>query len=454
MKLRKKILRSFSFFFILILGLTLASVYYLSAINRQQEFYERIKDLNTTVLKLLSTAEKIDKSLIDNFDETTIYTLHDEKILLFDDAGKNIYTSIDDAKIPYARDLVRELRDKGRTEITSSEGQFDIVAHTIQYNGKRYFAIGKAYDKAGRDSLRFLGWLLIIIFIISLCLSFFVTLFLSRQITIPITTLTRQVDRISGNNLEKVPVPATNDEISSLAMGFNNMLSRVDESFAYQKNFIQHVSHELKNPIAVLISNIERGMNDAEPAGWKQSLEFQKEGLMQIAGVINTLIEISRYETATPQVFTNTVRIDELLFECTDELQVVSPHSRFEFLTADSISSATDMEVRGNERMLKLAFYNLLKNATEYSNNGVAAISVSKTRNLLEVRILNNGATLAEEEQPHLFGYFFRGNNSRNKSGIGLGLVMVARIMHLHGATVNYRIAPDGRNSFAILLPS
>ncbi|WP_295117551.1 HAMP domain-containing sensor histidine kinase [uncultured Chitinophaga sp.] len=453
MKLRKKILRSFSFFFILILGLTLASVYYISALNRQQEFYQRIKDLNTTVLKLLSTAERIDKSLIDNFDETTIYTLHDEKILLFDSTGKNIYTSIDDAKIPYARSLVRELRDNGRHEILNSEGQFDIVAHIIYHNGHKYFAIGKAYDKAGRDSLNFLGWLLIIIFLISLSLSFFVTLFLSKQITSPITSLTRQVDRISATNLEKVEVPGSTDEIASLATGFNNMLTRVDESFAYQKNFIQHVSHELKNPIAVLISNIERGLNEDKPDTWKQSLGFQKEGLMQIAGVINTLIEISRYQQTTPQVFTDRVRIDELLFECTDDLQVVYPSSRFGFNTADNITSAADMEVAGNERMLKLAFYNLLKNASEYSDDSSASIEVMKNDGALQVRLLNNGATLAPEEQPYLFGYFFRGSNSRNKNGIGLGLVMVARILQLHGASAQYSVE-DGKNCFTIKLPS
>ncbi|UYQ92622.1 HAMP domain-containing histidine kinase [Chitinophaga horti] len=453
MKLRKKILRSFSFFFILILGFTLGSVYYISSINRQQGFYERIKDLNITVLKLLSTAERIDKSLIDNFDETTIYTLHDEKILLFDSTGKNIYTSIDDAKIPYARGLLRELRDNHRNEITQSEGKFDIVAHTIYHNGKKYFAIGKAYDKAGRDNLHFLAWLLIIIFIISLSLSFFVTLFLSKQITQPITLLTRQVDRISATNLEKVAVPASTDEIASLATGFNNMLSRVDESFTYQKNFIQHVSHELKNPIAVLIANIERGLHDDSPEVRKQSLEFQKEGLMQIAGVINTLIAISRYDTDTPQKFTDTVHIDELLFECTDELQVIYPQSRFGFNTADSIQSTDDMEVRGDARMLKLAFYNLLKNATEYAADGAASMEVSREDDWLQLRILNDGETIPKEEQAFLFGYFFRGSNSRNKSGIGLGLVMCARIFRLHGATVTYSIA-EGRNCFTLRLPS
>ncbi|MCK7558367.1 HAMP domain-containing histidine kinase [Chitinophaga sedimenti] len=451
MKLRKKILRSFSFFFILILGLTLSSVYYVSSLNRQQEFYQRIKDLNMTVLKLLTTAERIDKSLIDNFDETTIYSLHDEKILLFDSTGKNIYTSIDDAKIPYARGLLRELRDKGRKEVTESEDEFDVVAHTIYYNGKKYFAIGKAYDRAGRESLRFLGWLLLIIFIISLALSFVATLFLSKQITAPITQLTRQVRRISAPNLAKVVVDDNTEEINSLTDGFNDMLSRVDEAFAYQKNFIQHVSHELK-PIAVLMANIERGLHDEAPEVQRQRLEFQKEGLMQLAAMINTLIEISRYENATPQTFPGVAHIDELLFECTDELQVLYPHSRFEIDMGANIESTDDLEVPGNPRMLKLAFYNLLKNAVDYAADGAAQIRLSRQDGQLIVRIRNNGDTLTPAEQPFLFGYFFRGNNSRNRSGLGLGLVMVSRILHLHAADIRYSV-DDGMNCFTLRLP-
>lgn len=452
MKLRKKILRSFSFFFILILGLTLSSVYYVSSLNRQQEFYQRIKDLNMTVLKLLTTAERIDKSLIDNFDETTIYSLHDEKILLFDSTGKNIYTSIDDAKIPYARGLLRELRDKGRKEVTESEDEFDVVAHTIYYNGKKYFAIGKAYDRAGRESLRFLGWLLLIIFIISLALSFVATLFLSKQITAPITQLTRQVRRISAPNLAKVVVDDNTEEINSLTDGFNDMLSRVDEAFAYQKNFIQHVSHELKNPIAVLMANIERGLHDEAPEVQRLRLEFQKEGLMQLAAMINTLIEISRYENATPQTFPGVAHIDELLFECTDELQVLYPHSRFEIDMGANIESTDDLEVPGNPRMLKLAFYNLLKNAVDYAADGAAQIRLSRQDGQLIVRIRNNGDTLTPAEQPYLFGYFFRGNNSRNRSGLGLGLVMVSRILHLHAADIRYSV-DDGMNCFTLRLP-
>jgi len=79
-------------------------------------------------------------------------------------------------------------------------------------------------------------------------------------------------------------------------------------------------------------------------------------------------------------------------------------------------------------------------------------VEISANEKSLTVYIINNGPTLTPSEQENLFDYFFRGQNSRNKIGIGLGLVMVAKIARLHEGEVSYSIAATGQNSFCLKL--
>lgn len=452
MKLRSKIVLFFAGTFPIVLGIALLSVYFSMAEYREQEFLQRLKEKTTTTLRLLIDVKEIDHDLLRALDETTINNLYDEKILLFDSTGRTIYSSVDDTAVLFPLEILTDLKE-GHDEIFYREGEYDVYAHIIEKNGEKYYAIGKANDRYGKDKLKFLVWTLLGVFIVSMILEGFIALYLSRQITRPITRLTDEVNNKSINNLSRVHVPATRDEIALLANGFNNMLARVEQSYSYQKNLIHHVSHELKTPLAVLISNIERVLNEKDTQRWQESLEFQKNGLMQMNSVITTLLDISKYETDPDKIFTETVRIDELVFSCFDSLQVITPAASFEMSIHEDVKDAGELTCAGNERMLQIALLNVLKNAIEYSSDQRVCVEIRKEKGNLILLIDNNGPTLSIKEQASLFSYFFRGENSHKKVGIGLGLVMVSKIIQLHRGSVSYIVSETGTNRFIITLP-
>ena len=451
MKLQNKIIVSFSSAFVVVLGIALLGTYLLMSFNREQEFLLRLKDKTTTTYKLLLEVKEIDHEILQTLDQNTINNLYDEKILLFDSTGKNIYSSVDDIKILFPLEIIDQLKH-GEDEITYREGEYEVYAHIIQDNGKVFYAIGKAYDKYGRSKLNFLGWALFTIYIIVLILVVWICIYISKQITNPVFKLTQEVNSKSIENLSRIHVPDSKDEIASLAAGFNNMLTRVEEAYTYQKNFIQHMSHELKTPIAILISNIERTATDPDAEHWKASFEFQKNGLMQMASVINTLLDISKYETNPDLLLTQNTRLDEVIFECMESLQLLYPKASFDLSIHDSLQNAEDLMYVGNERMLHIALFNLLKNATEYGNGDPVHIEIRKNQNAIQIEIMNGGAVISESEQSKLFKHFFRGYNSKNKAGIGLGLVMAYKIIQLHKSSLSYHITDSGLNSFRILL--
>jgi two-component system, OmpR family, sensor histidine kinase ArlS len=451
MKLREKIILLFSGSFLLVLGIALLAVYFSMAEYREQEFLQRLKERTTTTLRLLLDVQKIDHDLLRVLDETTINNFYDEKILLFDSAHSVIYSSVDDTAIHFPLEIIKSLKD-GEDEIFYREDGYDVYAHSIIHNNKKYYAIGKAYDRYGTEKMQFLVATLIGVFLFALVIQILLALYLSRQITKPIALLTQEVKNKSIANLSQVSVPHTQDEIALLASGFNTMLERVEQSYTYQKNLIHHISHELKTPIAVLISNIERVSAEKDIVKWQESLEFQKNGLMQMSAVISTLLDISKYESNTEQLSSQTVRIDELLFSIFESLQVVAREATFELAVHESIKDTEELTCIGNERMLNIAFLNILKNAISYSTDQRVSVELLRVEKMLEIRVVNNGDTLAPVDQQNLFSYFFRGSNSNKKIGIGLGLVMVSKIIQLHKGTISYSIE-GGKNQFAIQLP-
>ncbi len=454
--LRNRLSLYYSVMFSVLLGITLGVIYLLSAQYRQQEFYQRLKDRTITTFKLLVEVEQIDHDLLQVFDENTINNLYEEKIVLFDSSGGVIYSSIDDTKILYSSDILHRLMEDKADEIEKKEGQYELLGLNFKENGKSYYGITKAYDRFGRSKLNFLSWILFLVFVVSVLLVALLSFYLSKVITVPITMLSRDMEAISPQNLAmRVQEPDTEDEINFLAQKFNEVLERVEQAFRFQTHFTHHVSHELKTPLAVLISNIERVQNETSSEVnilLKEHFNFQKEGLMEMANIINALLDISKVESNPKSIARERLRIDELLFECVEIVSTQYNKSKFNLSIDENITAETDFEVNGNTRMLKIALINLLKNAVIYTKNYPVQVSISKERNAISICIENDGAQIKVDETTLLFTHFFRGNNSKQIKGFGLGLVLVSKIVQLHNGSVVYQPI-NNKNRFILLLP-
>ncbi|HRH33477.1 MAG TPA: HAMP domain-containing sensor histidine kinase [Catalimonadaceae bacterium] len=452
MKLNQKIQLLFSISFLICLGVSFVAVFLLYSAYRKQEFFQRLNDKAHTTLKILVEVEQIDHDLLQVFDRNTINSLYEEKILIFDSTGKPIYSSLDDTRVLFPEKVINELK-AGKSEIKYTDGDFEVYACRMVDKNVTYYSIAKAKDKYGRNKLNFLGYSLTIGFVIAVGGIFVLTRYLSRQVTTPISNLSKEISRISSDDLSKrVSVSGSKDEISLLAIRFNELLNRLENSFVYQKNFIHHVSHELKTPIAVLISNLEKVAESKNEDVLKQGFEFQKAGLMQLAEVINTLLQLSKYESKTFSTLFSEIRIDEILFECFEDLKKLFPKANFDLQISEEITEERFLTVLGDAQMLKIAFTNLLRNAIHYSDNHSATLNLSTNGMELCIHIQNNGQTLQLSDQEKLFTHFFRGENSRNKKGVGLGLVMVGKILKLHSGEIEYSISAEGKNQFVIQL--
>lgn len=450
--LRNKLAFGFITAFTLLLGISFYTIYALSAEYRKEEFYRRLRDKTVTTYRLMVEVEQINYNMLRLFDRNTINSLYEEKIILFDSSFRVMYKSNDDKHVTYSPGILKQLRNTA--ELHFSDKRHETVGLKFRHNGKVYYGIAKAYDRFGKSKLEFLKWILISTFVVATVLMVLLSFFLSKLITQPVTLLTAEIERISPNNLSKrVEAKDTRDEVGFLAYKFNELLDRVERAFKFQYHFINHLSHELKTPLAVMMTNTERALTEGDTASLRKSLQFQQHALMELSHIINTMLDISMSETRMADVQKDAIRVDELLFECMDEITLLDSSVQFDFIMDESLDNSDRLTVNGNTRMLKMALLNLLKNAVNYSENKKPFIKILSAPGAIEIKFINNGPVLVAEEQERLFRHLFRGSNSKQVKGFGLGLVLVHRIVTLHNGTVSYSVTSDEQNCFSVRLP-
>jgi signal transduction histidine kinase len=387
--------------------------------------------------------EKLDKSLINNLRKNTF---------LFDSSANLIYSSTNNLKPQYCDKILSELMQKNE-EVFVPFGANELLGIRFIERGKIYYGIALAEDKVGKETMKFLALLLLTSFSLSVLIILLLSFYLSSLITSPITKLTREVEKISPGKLSfRVFEDEGKDEVVFLASKFNEMLDRVENAFKFQHQFINHLSHELKTPLAIMMANVERSLIEDENEKLKSSMQFQKNAIMELSHIMNIMLDITMMENKLTTAHSETIRIDEIIFECVDEITILNANAYFDFdidATLDEVALTTS----GNSRMIKLAVMNLIKNAVNFSAKEKPSIEISASNDKVHIKISNDGNLLEEGERLLLFKQSFRGKNSLSVKGFGLGLVFTHRIVAMHNGSLDYSVIEGNRNCFILSLP-
>ncbi|MES2628794.1 MAG: HAMP domain-containing sensor histidine kinase [Bacteroidota bacterium] len=450
MKIRQQIVAYSSLTTIALVAIVFFLIYQIFGEYRREEYQDRLRDKIIITLKFLAEVEQLDHDMLQRIDKFSINNLYTENLLLFDAKKRLIYSGIDDTKIRFAQTMLRELSKKKKL-IETREKEYDVVGAYVEYNGRPFYGITKAYDTFGFAKLQFLKYVLLVSFLVISVVILFVSNFLSRRIAGPLDKMSAELGTIdfTAQNA-RISVPGTRDEIYFLTNRFNELMENLQNAFAFQKHAVNHISHELKTPVSILVSNFDRIERENDPEKLKVLINNQKEDTKSLGDIINALLEISKTETGK-FVLSQQVRMDELVFDVIQELGNISENFVFDVEIGEGITNEQGLTVPGNKRLLKSVITNLAVNSMNYSPDGTAAIRISSTVSGLQISFQNHGDTITEQERPFLFRHFFRGSNSKGKRGFGLGLVLIQKIMALHHSTVSYEVS-DGMNVFTISL--
>lgn len=285
----------------------------------------------------------------------------------------------------------------------------------------------------------------------------------------PVSTMVETAKDIQqSNNLSRrIELPERSSiEFQELAASYNGMLASVEEAFRREKQFSGDVAHELRTPIAVMISQAEYALSFADKAETEQALKAVIEQGTRISRIISQLLTLSRHEEGKIPLPDTAVDFSELV-------DIVA-----ETLAADAeernISISSDLQpgllVTGDQTELMRVVLNISTNAIKYGrDHGVVELVLRESgapegaglqnpdrHRWLRLDIRDDGKGIAPEDHEKIFQRFYQVDPSRKKisdSSSGLGLTMSLAIAHRHGGTISVASVPGEGSTFSIYLP-
>ncbi|MDG5800623.1 HAMP domain-containing sensor histidine kinase [Marinilabiliaceae bacterium ANBcel2] len=454
MKIRNKILIYFSTTMILLTAISFTIIYILFSNYRAEEFLQQQNKRIQTTLKLLTEVVQDGENIQETMDVLTVYDFYDEKLLIFDENKQLIYRSKEDIPDPDI-DEILPLLSQDNEWIKRKEGKYNVIGTHIIKDNKSFYAISKAYDDFGFTKLFYLGNVLIGIFLFIAAIVIFVAHFLTTKISKPLTILTNKLKsfKLGSKTDKELAIETSTYEIEQLTKRFKELLNRANDAFDFQKHTIHHISHQLKTPIAVIVSELEKieqynNVEDIKPAIQNQTVKVKSLG-----NIINILLEISKIETGQI-VQKENCRIDEIIFDVIDELNIIYPDFSFEVYYEPESFDENRLIIHANPMLIRQVFQNLLCNCATYSDQLKAQIKINCANyKATKVSVINVGKPISGKEEKLLFNHFFRGKNSENRAGFGLGLVLTKKIVALCDATITYSNPKENLNIFELTYP-
>ncbi len=451
MKIKDRIALQFTLIVASILVVFSALVYSTSASYRRDEYFERLRDKARTTSRFLTKVKEIDMNLLKIIDRNTITAMIDEKVLIFDEENRLIYSSLDDKPVTYDVELLERVREE--KEIRIRDGENELLGLLYEEGEFPIVVLASAYDEFGLSKLHnlrnTLGWGLLVGIVVTVGLSVY---FAGNSLK-PIADLNTEVSSITAQNLEtRLHEGNRKDEIAQLAINFNQMLQRLSLAFEQQRSFVSHASHELRTPIAALKSEVQLGEQYAadkpELREIFQNLSSDTERLIQIT---NNLLLLARSFESLNRITTVAIRVEDMLFEAKEELMSRN-HDYNILIDYDSFpQDESSTLIDGNKELIKVLFLNLIDNACKYSDDNAARVMISTDRTHCTIRIVDHGIGIAQEDLSRIFNPFFRGENAAGYLGFGIGLSICQRIVEAHRGTITAESKKGAGSTFTVV---
>lgn len=447
MTIKSKISLYISIFFSVLFAAICAFVISSFSNFRKEEFRERLREKALTSIKLLIEVQEVDNVLLKIIDQNSINQLYNEKTLIFDANYNLIYSSLDDTKINWSVNDLKLLR--AQKTFFKKDGDNEIYGVFYDSKNEDYFALISANDNYGKRKLNFLIYLLVGVGIFFIITTWLITFFIIKKQLLPLNRFIKNISGINESNIQtKLEITSESDnEIDLLSREFNFMMTRISKAYQSQKEFTSNASHEFRTPLARISVQLENQIQQSDE-NEKVFLKNIFEDITRLNELINSLLLLSKIEERQSRS-TERVRIDEILYNSIEKVSAEFQDIRINLKIKEFENMEEALTQDGNQSLLEIAFYNLLKNAYLYSDNKTAAVKIFELDGKLTINISNSGETITPSEQTRLFKPFMRGENAKNKRGLGLGLRIVHRIFSSFNCSIKYH-GENKLNTFVI----
>jgi signal transduction histidine kinase len=288
--------------------------------------------------------------------------------------------------------------------------------------------------------------------------------FLTSHELRPLQTVVNMMHNLNAQQLMqrlKPPRPLT-AEVQLLTQTFNQMLERLEASFALQRAFVADVSHELRTPLTAIRGQIDVVLLDPElKPEIRSDIQQVRAELGRLSRLVANLLTNARAETgilpAPGQNGLQRVELDALLVEITRQARFLNEQVTLE------LGQLEQLRVPGEADLLKQVILNLVDNALAYTPPGgkvclelqhSSQVDRKRPGEWAVISVNDTGPGIAHDDLPHIFERHYRASaGARSRTGSGLGLYIARLIAEAHQGYIEACSEPGKGSSFKVYLP-
>jgi len=420
MKISTRLSLAFSFIASTIFVIFGAMVYWFAANHRNTEFFEIITEQFSNTL-FQETEEVVEKEA----DTLTFTYKYPQEV------AQNI-PQIDSYFFEY--------------------GKLQGLSKQFTVNSKRYIIIVTAVDETGIKNLAFLKNRIVLLILIGIPLLLISSFVITQKALLPLTQKIKHANAIGAYNLhQRLHVINSEDEIGKLAIAFNNLLDRLESSFEAQKAFISNASHEIRNPLTAIIGEAEIAASKIrEPKEYMESLNHILSEAETLSTTVNNLLQLSKINANEGGVQFEPINLAAFIKEVKASFDFVTPANNIQCLFD---ANANPVIIKGNKGLLKAALFNVLDNACKFSANQKVKIELAQAEKEVHLIISDKGIGISKSDMANVKAPFYRGNNTFQIKGSGIGLSLTDKIIRLHRGELSIQSELEEGTEVAIILP-
>ena len=435
MKIRNRLALYFTIIYAVVIFIILLYSFLTAKEYSNNEFQARIKERVYVASRVFLKEDTYSPDNYLLFKNRFSQTLSAEILQVYNPDNQLVFTMrADDFFI--TRALLQRIRNEHEVSYTYDDRQYCGIYY--RDNQGAFVIVASAIDLAGRERLLNLFKTMAVGFVISVLLIYFLGQLFAKKALQPMTRIIEEVNQITASKLNvRVEEGRSRDEIYELALTFNKLLERLEESFEVQRTFVNNASHELRTPLTGMIAELEvLRQRDREPSEYKEALTIILNETWQMKNLVNNLLSLVHADAGSIGSLLEDVRIDELLIDIRKNMLLREPGLKIRLEFEEMPEEEEDLCVHGSRQLLATAFSNLLDNAVKFSSGLEVVCTVTCRAGTLTTRIVDHGIGIAARDMKNICQPFFRASNASGFPGHGMGLSLTSKILRMHGGKI------------------
>lgn len=389
-----------------------------------------------------------------------VYKDYDAYILIVDRNGRALKTltkvlvqspsTVSDLTVNDIRDALREVLS-GNEVITKIVNEADGTVFTVAVPMKESQSVlGAVFIHSGAQIIeteyRDILIQIVLGFLIAAVLALLSAVFFTRSIVKPLTAMTKAAETMSQGDFSVRTDASGFYEVDNLANSFNIMASKLNTIEDNRREFVGNVSHELRSPITSIHGYVDGMLDGTIPVEeYHKYLRIVSDETMRMKRLIADLLELSRMEDGVATLDQKEYDIHEsirrVLIGRMNDIDKKRIHLHLDF--ADE-----PCYVLADQARIEQVVFNITDNAIKFLHNGGnLTIRTAIVHDIVTVSVINDGAAILPEDQPHVFERFYKSDKAHTigkDSGTGLGLSICKRIIEMHGQSIRLMPVPKG----------